>query len=122
MSQKERILPSLKKFVFLCLLFSCVFFFLCFVTKRKRFDEETFIGEISFHSFLFAPHNTHTRVRVLFCALCSNQIERKNGILRVRIDISGSLSGFEYCGENEECGTKSIIVEECLEDESDSVD
>ena len=55
--------------------------------------------------------------------LCSNQIERKNGILRVRIDISGSLSGFEYCGENEECGTKSIIVviDACLEDESDSV-
>jgi len=74
-----------------------------------------------FFSFLFAPHNKHTRVRVLFCALCSNQIERKNGILRVRIDISGSLSGFEYCGENEECGTKSIVIEECL-DESDSVD
>lgn len=55
--------------------------------------------------------------------LCSNQIERKNGILRVRIDISGSLSGFEYCGENEECGTKSIVViDACLEDESDSVD
>ena len=52
--------------------------------------------------------------------LCSNQIERKNGILRVRIDISGSLSGFE-CGD-EEYGTKSIIViDACLEDESDSV-
>jgi hypothetical protein len=75
-----------------------------------------------FFSFLFAPHNKHTRVRVLFCALCSNQIERKNGILRVRIDISGSLSGFEYCGENEECGTKSsIVIDACL-DESDSVD
>ena len=59
---------------------------------------------------------------MLFCALCSNQIERKNGILRVRIDISGSLSGFEYCGENEEYGTKSIVViDACLEDESDSV-
>ena len=50
--------------------------------------------------------------------MCSaNQIERKNGILRVRIDISGSLSGFEYCGD-EEYGTKSII--DGL-DESDSV-
>ena len=77
-------------------------------------------GEISFFSFLFAPHNKHTRSSALLCS--ANQIERKNGILRVRIDISGSLSGFEYCGENEECGTKSIIVEECLEDESDSVD
>lgn len=47
--------------------------------------------------------------------LCSNQIERKNGILRVRIDISGSLSGFEY---GDEAGTKSI--DECI-DESDSV-
>jgi len=59
---------------------------------------------------------------VLFRALCSNQIERKNGILRVRIDISGSLSGFEYCGENEECGTKSIVVIDACLDESDSVD
>ena len=76
----------------------------------------------SLFSLFFLPHIIHTRVRVLFCALCSNQIERKNGILRVRIDISGSLSGFEYCGENEECGTKSIVViDACLEDESDSV-
>ena len=77
-------------------------------------------GEISFFSFLFAPHNKHTRSSALLCS--ANQIERKNGILRVRIDISGSLSGFEYCGENEEYGTKSIVViDACLEDESDSV-
>lgn len=76
-------------------------------------------GEISFFSFLFAPHNKHTRSSALLCS--ANQIERKNGILRVRIDISGSLSGFEYCGD-EEYGTKSIIViDACLEDESDSV-
>ena len=78
-------------------------------------------GEISFFSFLFAPQKyTHAFERSF---VLSNQIERKNGILRVRIDISGSLSGFEYCGENEECGTKSIVViDACLEDESDSVD
>ena len=95
------------------------------MTKKKEVRRGGDIqkkGEISFFSFLFAPHNKHTRVRVLFRALCSNQIERKNGILRVRIDISGSLSGFEYCGENEECGTKSIVViDACFEDESDSV-
>lgn len=68
------------------------------------------------------PHIINTHAFECSFVLCSNQIERKNGILRVRIDISGSLSGFEYCGENEECGTKSIIViDACLEDESDSV-
>ena len=75
------------------------------------------MSEISFFSFLFAPQYTHKAFECSF-VLCYNQIERKNGILRVRIDISGSLSGFEYCGENEECGTKSIV--DGL-DESDSV-
>jgi hypothetical protein len=87
------------------------------------FDEERHSkgDEISFFSFLFAPQYTHKAYECSF-VLCYNQIERKNGILRVRIDISGSLSGFEYCGENEECGTKSIVViDACLEDESDSV-
>ena len=73
------------------------------------------MSEISFFSFLFAPQYTHKAFECSF-VLCYNQIERKNGILRVRIDISGSLSGFE-CGD-EEYGTKSII--DGL-DESDSV-
>ena len=94
-----------------------------FCDKRKRFDEEeTFKRRDLFFLFSFCP-TIHT-IHAFECSfvLCSNQIERKNGILRVRIDISGSLSGFEYCGENEECGTKSIIViDACLEDESDSV-
>ena len=75
----------------------------------------------SLFSLFFLPHIINTHAFECSFALCSNQIERKNGILRVRIDISGSLSGFEYCGD-EECGTKSIIViDACLEDESDSV-
>jgi len=61
-----------------------------------------------FSLFTLCP-TINKSVRVLF-VLCYNQIERKNGILRVRIDISGSLSGFEYCGDDEECGTKSIVV------------
>ena len=73
------------------------------------------MSEISFFSFLFAPQYTHKAFECSF-VLCYNQIERKNGILRVRINISGSLSGFE-CGD-EEYGTKSII--DGL-DESDSV-
>ena len=73
------------------------------------------MSEISFFSFLFAPQYTHKAFECSF-VLCYNQIERKNGILRVRINISGSLSGFE-CGD-EKYGTKSII--DGL-DESDSV-
>ena len=40
------------------------------------------------------------------CSFAANQIKRKNGILRVRINISGSLFGFEH--GDEEYGTKSI--------------
>ena len=69
-------------------------------------------GEISFFSFHPLPHNKQK----LECVCAANQTKRKNGILRVRINISGSLSGFE-CGD-EEYGTKSII--DGL-DESDSV-
>ena len=74
------------------------------------FDEETFGRDLF---FLFSlPHNKQK----FECFCAANQIKRKNGILRVRINISGSLSGFE-CGD-EEYGTKSII--DGL-DESDSV-
>ena len=68
-------------------------------------------GEISFFSFHLCP-----KINTFECFCAANQIKRKNGILRVRINISGSLSGFE-CGD-EEYGTKSII--DGL-DESDSV-
>ena len=67
------------------------------------------MGEISFY-FLCPTINTFE------CSFAANQIKPKNGILRVRINISGSLSGFE-CGD-EEYGTKNII--DGL-DESDSV-
>ena len=74
------------------------------------FDEETFGRDLF---FLFSlPHNKQK----FECFCAANQIKLKNGILRVRINISGSLSGFE-CGD-EEYGTKSII--DGL-DESDSV-
>ena len=75
------------------------------------FDEETF-GRDLFFLFSPLPHNKQK----FECVCAANQIKRKNGILRVRINISGSLSGFE-CGD-EEYGTKSII--DGL-DESDSV-
>lgn len=88
-----------------------------FVSSACVLFEEATFGRDLF--FLFSlPHNKQK----FECFCAANQIKRKNGILRVRIDISGSLSGFEYCGENEECGTKSIVViDACLEDESDSV-
>lgn len=91
--------------MFVC--FSFVSSALCFVT-RKRIDE-TFGRDLFFFLFLCPTINTFE------CSFAANQIKRKNGILRVRINISGSLSGFE-CGD--EAGTKSI--DECI-DESDSV-
>ena len=82
-----------------------------FVSSACVLFEEATFGRDLF--FLFSlPHNKQK----FECFCAANQIKRKNGILRVRINISGSLSGFE-CGD-EEYGTKSII--DGL-DESDSV-
>ena len=119
MAAKKREFSSLfcdgKVFLFV------VYFFLLqkFVFPGQQ-QRETNSGEISFFS-LSLPHkqrNTHTHIIIIVCALfCFSSHRAKNGILRVRIDISGSLSGFEH--GDEEAGTKSI--DECIDESGDSV-
>ena len=120
MAAKKREFSSLfcdgKVFLFV------VYFFLLqkFVFPGQQ-QRETNSGEISFFSLSLCPTNkeTHTRTSSSSFArsFASHHIKRKNGILRVRINISGSLSGFEH--GDEEAGTKSI--DECIDESGDSV-
>jgi len=83
-------------------------------------QRETNSGEISFFSLSLCPTHkeTHITSSSSFArSFASHRIKRKNGILRVRINISGSLSGFEH--GDEEAGTKSI--DECIDESGDSV-
>ena len=117
--QKERIFKPLCATVkFSSLLFtSFCFKSLCF---RGSSSGRQIRARFLFSLSLSAPQTKkHTRTSSSSFArsFASHHIKRKNGILRVRINISGSLSGFEH--GDEEAGTKSI--DECIDESGDSV-
>ena len=116
--QKERIFKPLCATVkFSFLLFTFCFKSLCF---RGSSSGRQIRARFLFSLSLCPTHKeTHTRTSSSSFArsFASHHIKRKNGILRVRINISGSLSGFEH--GDEEAGTKSI--DECIDESGDSV-